>query len=247
MTELGTILNKLEAAKKMASVDPDDPEYSKTKAGIAVAVQHAKDNLKGLLKDYESALFKNGVAIFLFGPPEKTKAFSGLVTEMGEAVVVDAGEMYSRLADAVERSLGPSRESGPTQLALMQARLSDIGREIGVIVRPSYTYQPSFPLLQTKEDVLKWVRNVAEVQVGDVLAVEYMRRSFTTAAEKIRYMLNVAPVILVNATPEEANKLSPMFGKGSANVEITEDTNVDKEYITQTFQNVNKSLKKSKQ
>lgn len=247
MNELSTILNQLEKAKNTASIDPDAPEYAKTRAGISVAIQNAKDSLPGLLKQYESALLKHGVAIFLFGSKEKTAEFARLVVDMGEAVAVDAGEMYRRLAEALERSLGASREVGTTQLSVLQTRLADIGREVGWIVRPNVSKQPTFGVLTDLESIMNWVRYVSELQVGESLAVEYIRRKFVTEAEKIRYMLNVAPVIFVNATPEEANKLGPMFGKGSANIDIPEDAVVDQEYVNSTFHRVSKTIKNRKQ
>lgn len=243
MSQLEEILNKLDDAKRTAALNPDAPEYSRTRSGIETAVREAKIEAKKLSKEYETAVLGSGVAIFLFGSPEKTKAFGDLVAEMGEAVVVDASAMYKRIATSVALTLGPSREFSSTQALAVSTRVQDVANELDLRLNKRL-FTTDTPVLPTFEDVVDHVRKIIRAQLGDTLAAEYLKRNLALEAEKIRYMLSVAPVIILNATEDEFNGLGHMFGKGTAAVNVNGDEEINKEYITQTFQTVQKNLKK---
>ncbi len=70
---LEQILKQIDDSTRVASYDPDAPQYARTRSGIEVAVKQAKEELARLRGAYEQAVLAQGVAIFLYGPSDKTK------------------------------------------------------------------------------------------------------------------------------------------------------------------------------
>jgi hypothetical protein len=246
MSELSGLLDSLDEARRIASIDVDEPVYQRTRSGMQVAVEHAKQDVKRLQTEYEDSVLKHGVAIFMYGPNEKLDAFTQAVTNLKEAAVVDANEMVNRLVEAVEKTMGTSREFTVSQAQILSVRISDIIRELGLPVLRMIQIN-ELPYLANQEDVTAFVRKVLATQVNATINLQYLKRSVAREAEKIRYKLSVAPVIILNADAEDIPMFGSMFGKGMARVTVSDDDNIDEEFIAKTFQEVQKSIKKNKQ
>lgn len=243
---LEEILKGIDAAAVMAAIDTTEPQYAKTKTGMDVAVRQAKERLAKLKEDYAKTVLQSGVAIFLFGSAEKCATFSKLVEEMGEAVVVDAGELYTKeFLPIVEGSIGLGREWNSTQTSILHRLLGEVSKGINVHLTRTLRL-PSQGAVPTKQDTLDFIRNAIRNELGDGFNTEYLKKIIAREGLKIRYMGSVAPVIVLNSTPEEAVGLGQIFGRGKANVTINDEDEVNKEYIEKTFKNVQKQLKKTK-
>lgn len=238
------LLNKLDQAEKMAVANPDDPKYARTRTGIETAVQQAKRDVVDLRTKYAAAILKNGVAIFLNGPKAKAVQFAQLINELGEAVVVDAEELYNRLARPIEALLGPSRNFSSECAAALVSTVGDMARELGTSLnRPLKSDRseavPSYGAL------LEHVRNLIRDDLGDSLAGLYLSKIVGREGLKIRYMGNVSPVIILNAIPGERGGISQAFGKGNATIDLADEDEINKEFIGKAFANVQKRLRKS--
>jgi hypothetical protein len=243
---LEEILKQLDVAEQTASIDPNEPQYARTRSGIENSVKQAKEKVQKLKEDYAKTVQQNGVAIFLNGPSDKVQAFAKLVNDLGEAVVVDAEELYAqRFLPVIEQSIGKSREWTSTQSAIMHRLLGEVGKELKVFLSRALRL-PNTAALPTKQDTLNFIRNVMREELGDDYNAEYLKKSLAREGLKIRYMGVVAPVIVVNATPEETIGLGQMFGRGKATVTITDEDNVTEEFIKATFKHVQKQIKQNK-
>jgi len=105
---------------------------------------------------------------------------------------------------------------------------------------------PAQQVLNTKEETLNFIREVVRNELGDAFNAEYLKKAIAREGLKIRYMGAVAPVIVVNATPEETVGLGQLFGRGTVTVTISNEDTVNEEFINQTFKNVKKQLKSFK-
>jgi len=244
--DLETILKNLDDAERMAAIDPNEPQYTKTRAGIETAIKGAKDRVQKLKGDYATTVQANGVAIFLHGPEGKVQEFTTLVRDLGEAVVIDAAELYTqRFLPVLEGSLGPKREWNSTQAAIMHRLLAEVGKELKVFMTRAMRL-PATMTLPEKSDTLNFIRNTIREELGDDFNAQYLRNAVAREGLKIRYMGAVAPVIVVNATPEEAIGLGQLFGRGKATVTITDEDTVNEEFIKATFKSVQKQIKNKK-
>jgi len=243
---LEEILKNIDQTEKLALIDPSEPQYARTRNGIEVAVRQAKERLGKLKEEYAKAVQGNGVAIFLFGSPEKCATFSKLVEDLGEAVVIDASEMYStKFLPVLEGSIGPTRQWNSNQVSIMHRLLAEVSKDLNVFLTRSLKL-PAQAELPNKEATLNFIRDTIRNQLGDDFNVEYLKKVVAREGLKIRYMGSVAPVIVLNSTPEESVGLGQIFGKGKANVTITDEDEVNKEFIEKTFKTVQKQIKKIK-
>lgn len=245
MTSLETLLNKLDHAEKTSKLDPNEPQYAKTRSGIESAVVKAKESVGKLREEYAQAILNNGVAIFLSGPKDKTEQFCQVVTELGEAVVVNAEELYSRLAAPLGSMIGPSRNFSTEAASHLVRSIVEVAREVGAsITRPIRTHVPE--VVNTQEEMVSHVRSMIRAEVGDSLAAAYIKKTVGREGLKIRYMGSTSPVIVLNASTEESVGLGQIFGKGKASINLTEEDTIDKEFITKSFKSVSKQLKSQK-
>lgn len=246
MNTLETILKNLDDAERFALIDPNEPQYTKTRAGIEASIKGAKERAEKLKKEYSVTIQANSVAIFLQGSPDKVSQFATLVQNMGEAVVVDASELYtSKFLPILESSLGKSRQWNSTQVAIMHRLLAEVSKELGIFLTRAMRL-PAEQVLTTKEDTLNFIRETVRNELGDNFNAEYLKKAIAREGLKIRYMGAVAPVIVVNAIPEETVGLGQLFGRGTVSVTITDTDIVNEEFINQTFKNVKKQLKSKK-
>lgn len=243
---LEEILKNIDEAERLAAIDPNEPQYSRTRAGIEQKIKGAKERVVKLKAEYATTVQQNGVAIFLQGPQDKVDQFTKLVNDQAEAVVVDAEELYTqRFLPVLEGSLGMSRTWSPTQTAIMHRLLAEVGKELNVYLTRAMRL-PASAVLPTKQDTLNFIRTTMRDEMGDDFNANYLKKSVAREGLKIRYMGAVAPVIVVNASAEETVGLGQLFGRGKAIVTINEDDVVNQEFIKTTFKNVQKQIKINK-
>lgn len=242
---LEELVTSIEAAEKTALIDADDPQYARTRTGILSAIGAAKARLETLKTQYAEGVLYNGVAIFLYGPRDKTEQFEQSVANLGGAVVIDGSEMYQRIALPVERAIGRDRKFGVEQTSIMHRVLGEVSNEVKVWISRALKL-PTDVILPDAAATLAFVRNTVRAAVGDDLNATYLKTALAREALKIRYKDPVVPVLITNTTPEEAFGLGLLFGKGRANIELTEADEINEEFIKKTFKNIQKNLKKTK-
>lgn len=242
---LEQIIKNLEDAERTAAIDPNEPQYTRSRSGIETAVKAAKARAAQLKSEYGKALQDNGVAIFLHGPADKVQMFTKLVSEMNEAVVIDAGALYKRFFDIVEPSIGPTRLWTATQTAIMHRLLGEVSKEVKVFLTRALRL-PVNVAVPNKEDTLNFIRDNVRKELGDDFNAQYLKQEVSREGLKIRYMGTVVPVIVINATPEETIGLGQLFGKGKATIHVSDEDNVTEDFIKASFKNVQKQIKSAK-
>lgn len=240
---LQELVEGIESAEKTASINADEPQYARTRSGILSSIGAAKTRLDALKRDYANSIMTNGVAIFLYGPANKTDEFIQLVQKLNGAVVVDGAELYKRIASVVEPAIGRDRRFGTTQTAIMHRVIGEISKELNVWVSRAMKL-PSDVVLADANATLDFVRTSVRDQMGDDMNLTFLKNAIAREALKIRYKDPVAPVLLSNLTPEESVGIGMVFGRGRANIELTENETIDEEFIKKTFKNIQKNLKK---
>lgn len=242
---LEKILNELDQAQSLAATNADEPQYARTRAGIQAAIQNAIFRVEVLKEEYAKTVLKNGIAIFLYGPADKTLEFANAVSGMGEAVAIDSQELYKRIADIVEPAVGRDRSINSEHVAMMHRLLMEISKEVGVWLSRAIDF-PTQVVVKNAGETLEYVRDAVRGQLGDDLNSTYLTKVLAREALKIRYKGPTAPVLVLNATQEESVGLGMLFGKGRANVELSEKDEINEDFINKTFKNIRNNLKKQK-
>lgn len=242
MTTLEKLSEEYESVAKTAAMNLDDVPAA-TRGGWSTRVREAQDRLKDLRVEYRNALLKNGVAIFLEGDAAKVGEFVQLVVDGNEGLVVDANTLYDRLAREVEVSLSDQRNWGVTQTYRLHQALQAVMFELGLSEMPMPS-RDSMPIVPTYADTVAHVKSIVKGAVDNQLNRLYIINEALNAAIKIRYIGVMAPVLITNATAEEARELSQEFGKGTATVKVTAEDEVNKDFLSKTFRDVNKKIRK---
>lgn len=220
-----------------------DEVHPNVRAGWGAEKGAAKEKLKELMVEYKATLLTNGIAIFLDGDPAKVSEFINLVHGEVEGLVVDAAALYERLANAVEVTMTSSRNWGVDQHYKLNIALQEVMSEVGLSELPMPA-RDSMPITQTHADVINHLRDLIRNSCGDMLNSLYLQEAAVRDSLQICYMNVMVPVFVLNARTDERASLGSAFMRGSTTVDISSDTEVNKEFMIKTFKEVNKKLSK---
>lgn len=212
------------------------------RAGWAAQIEQAKTKLSGLKREYQEALIKGAVAIFLEGDAEKVREVARQVTD-GGGIALDAHALYERIADAIEPSISEARTWGVQQVYLLHTALMEVMKELDVteMQMPDRSLEKVVPdRVATVAHIQQIVRDVG----GDHLNRLYVERQVAVRAEAVAFSGSTAPVFLYAANSDEVAFLSNDFGKGSGTIAVDAKDEVNKEYLTQLMKEANKKIRK---
>jgi hypothetical protein len=177
------------------------------------------------------------------GDPNKIQEFSNFVYGEGEGLVVDASALYKRLADEIEPTLSDSRQWGVGQTQKLHMSLQEVMHELGLVELPMPD-RNSMPVVRTYEDVVGHVRDIVRSACGEFLNKLYLEAQAVKSALRIRYTNTLTPVLITNARDDEAGELAKSFAKGSAEIMVTKEDDVDKDFVYKVFKQVNSVINK---
>jgi hypothetical protein len=244
MSTLEELIKKIDRVSNDAHRNLEDI-HPGVRGGWMARIADAKDELKKLRQEYKNTLLSNGVAIFLAGDSVKAGEFAKLIHESGEGLVADAEALYRRLAAAVEPTFGETHQWGVGQTHKLHVALQEIMSEVGLVEIPMPNVTKN-PILRTREAIVAHIREIMRESCGDALNSLYMAEQALKAALEIRYMGVLAPVAIMNAKDDEVAGLAITFAKGYATVTLTEEDKINKEFLTKSFTEVNKKIRKKK-
>lgn len=235
-TPIEKALSEYATARETAARDPGEYDW-RSRPGIEVAIRLAKDSLPKLADEYCRTIMQNGAAIFTAGENGKVTEFAAAMSKEPSSIVVDAAELYDRLADPVDKALGTGdRQFSASYVGLMIAELKEIGEELGITSIQALDFK-EMPLLPTRAAVVEYVRDVFRKAVGDDLNRAYVNKKITDRAFDIRYKGNTAVAVIHGALEEEVEGLSKSFGRGKTRVTIKPTDEINKEFLVSTYKN----------
>lgn len=242
---LENLLKEIETMKVLANQDPANFN-PRSRPGLEMQVRQSKDTLASLKEQYSKELLDNSIGIFVSGTSESVQKFSVVAEKEGNTLTLDANELYEKLANEIEPSIGNSREFTSNQAMFLLGSLKGISKELGVTEMQAPKLH-EIRVVRTHQDLVSYVRTVLREAAGDELNKLYLSNALTKKALKICYSGSVVPVVIVNAQQDEVNPLSKLFQKGAFNIPIDLEATIDKEYVLKTFQQTKKKLKQNKE
>lgn len=221
MGDLKEMLGRVVEARRLAGMNPDDYPRN-TRAGFQMAANQARAELVGLERAYLTELQRRSVTVFVLGAPADVKAFVGLAGRAGVAVCCDASDTYRRIAQKVDRSIGPDRNWTAHQHALaVENALSeavDLGfQDANIDNRRSF--QPRS--VQTLEAVVEAVRETIVDRLGHDIARCALRKAIAQQAVEKGLADGPVGVLLHGArTEDEARELLGAWTSASSVVTL---------------------------
>ena len=244
MSTLESLSKEIEMTKRIANIKVEELP-SATQGGWGTRIRQAQDKLQELNAKFQEVMLQNGVAIFLYGQPQKVKDFIDLAHAEGDALAVDACLLYERLAEDVELTMSTSRVWGIAQTHRLQLSLHKVMEEVDLTELPMPARAPE-NVMATHDDVMVSVRDVIRRSSGDMLNRLYCVKQAMVDAAKTGFTGAVVPVLAVGAQSNEREGLSSAFVKGSAVVEIDDKDEVNRDFLIKTFKEVNRKIRSQK-
>lgn len=205
----------------------------------------AKKNLPALKAKYLDYLQDAALVMVLSGTQNSQTKFAEIAAEEGNTVTVDAKALYLKLSEGIEESLGYTREFGVTQLSLVINGIRDICLDLGIreTDRPRHLEQV---VVLTQADIVDHIRKIVRESDSDFLNVKYMSNTLLQQGLSKRYNQSVVPVVIMNASEEEAKALSQFWSKPYANVQVPSFASTEEyqKFVLEIFTNVKKSSKR---
>jgi hypothetical protein len=232
MTSLEKLDTKMAALGEIANKKLEEMPAS-VQGSWGAAIRNAKDELKAVQSEYRGTLLRNAVAILVNGDKVKAAQFVALAKEEG-GIVVDANALYERLAGPIEQTFSDIRTWGIHQSHMLHKLLQEVMADLSLNELPMPARSQD-TVLPTHGDVVEHVRKLIVEGVGNELNALYIEQEAARQAFAIRYTGVTAPILLVNASAEEASALAKGFGKGELAVTINSDDEINKEYLAKTL------------
>lgn len=230
-----TLLQQVHFFQQTANQDLTNADF-RTRPGREAAKRDAEEALAGVLAEYEHELHRSLAGLFVTGPTEAVNEFSRIAAEEGPAAVVDVSAMYVQIASRVEAVMRGDRIFEPSQFATMLLAMTEFANSLDLRMVPTPNYSGDVRLA-TFEDVVAHVRKVIRDKLGDSLNEVSLLRQATEQAISLGFAKDTFPVVLKNATPEEAEGMAGFFGGKTVNV------TVDEAVTTETVFDAFKALK----
>jgi hypothetical protein len=223
------ILNDITAAQETLAVDISS-KPRKLQAAFEMAKNEARESLGKLTKEYRSRIFFQSRAFVPVGTPEQTKKYAEIAENVGSTFTVDMRELYSRLSETVDATIGNSREFTSDQLFRLMPLINGLVKDLGIdpINAPELK---DIRIVKTAEDTTNYVRELVRNACGDVLNMNFVATVVTSKALAAKFKGQLLPVVVLNATDEDLLKLFRQMKQ----VQIAPDAEVDEDFVTRSF------------
>lgn len=238
MSELSTILEQLHSYRKILNTDLDTVS-PRTRAGFETSQREAKDNIAAALKEYEEKLFSSSICFYPHGEdPAKVANFIDVaVSEAPTMLQLNARSMYADIALKIWPSMGYRHQFTMDCFSTLVRELRYIGQELGVDEMSAPRYGEPFACSKL-EELVDYVAHLVQEAMGHELNKLYLRRRALNYALATEHT-GALPVILENASPEEAQVIAEGFTV-FAPVPIASTTEITPEFAISTFKKYSK-------
>lgn len=242
MTDLKSLVKELAVNMKRASVDLETVPWQ-TRASITNMKKEAEEKVKGLKADYFRRVRSNTLGLFVFGEPDRVKAFTEIAAEEAGVVAIDGGLIFDRLADSIEPTLGASREFGPAQYQRLISGLQEVKSELDIrsMIMPQLD---SLTAINSRAELVRYIRGLVTKAVGDDLTRLFVDQQINRLAVGSEFAGSVFPVAVTGLDRDEVAALVPLFTNSiSVEVGTSKDGEVNKEYVLNQLTSLKGRLK----
>ena len=234
------VLGELVQLTETANTDLANIPYQ-NRSGVAMAITDAKLRLATIEVEYKEMLHDRAFTLFVFGPAEEQAKFAAIAAAEGGAVVVSAGALYERLAQAVEPTLGAHRQFGGTALGHLIREIEAAARDSGTDRLTQVPRLRDVAIVKTVDDVAAACKEIVLQDTGTTLNKDYIEHlAFKQAFEQERSGKTI-PVVVLGSGPSDG--LEDLFSGRSIDVDVLE---VDKEFVLNTFKRVREEVARAK-
>lgn len=241
MSELEQSLKLYTETLALSNLNLDDVP-SNVRPGRESQKRQAASDLEHVRNQYASDLRKALFGLLVTGPG--TDAFLKIAEEEAEVVVVDGAAIYKRIADRVAPAMSSNREFGVSHYSAVIQELRTIGGELNVTSMPAPVWSEPANVADA-EGLLKHVRGMVNSGVGLDLPALYISRQIIDAA--IAAGSNRPTVVVVVTGLEDvAEAMAPKLFHEGRSIQVTTTSEVNKEFVLDTFNKVKKQIKASK-
>lgn len=219
-----------EYAMALAAAELDlDTVSSRVRAGFEMAKRGAQERLPALALEYRSVIFSNARGFFPNGSPENVAKYVAISNKevAGGVIVADANELYTKMAERIQLSMGASREFGSTQMVLLIEEIRQKSFDCG-FPEPKSPEMTDIRRLDTLADLADYVRQLVRTTCSDSLNSSYI--GYTVAQKALKAaMTGALPVVVINTTSADRIALAPSFA-ASKSFSVDEGE-VDEEFV----------------
>jgi hypothetical protein len=192
-----------------------------------------------------STVKENMLGIFLTGPEEQVKSWVAIAEDGAAAITVDARELYLKLLDEVMATTPDRMELGHNQVAVLLQAIQATAINSGASGLP---YISLGKLVGARFDSrAQGAQFIYEHAVypflGDELNVLYLQKKVVDEIAKVSYEQSTVPVIVLNATQQEADGGLAKIMFPGGNLSVVTEGPVDKDQVIRAF----KKLKETNQ
>jgi len=241
MSDLEEALKKFNENEKLADtvMENVEPKFRGGRESLKRDAEAARGQVR---RAYAQLLHKAAFGVVISGPG--TEKFIALAEEEVIGLLsIDGGEMFNKIADAIEPTLGVGREFGVGQFGRLIQEVATIAKELGIysMASPKWTEAASTP---DRKGLVNHIKAMVNSSIGTELLALYVQRQLTDAGLKSESTKANVPVLIHGIESERAQELGNAvfsLGRGTA-VEVQEG--VTREFVVETFGRVKKQFKK---
>lgn len=242
---LDQLVSELAQKQTIAQTNLDDIPWM-TRPAWSSNIERAKEELTVLKAEYRNKLLAQSLAIFVVGGTDEQKAaFASIAKKEADVLVLNADDLYKRLAQPIDAALGTQRTFTATYVPMLLRGMKEVGDELAIREIAAPKFSSETPILEDSGAVVELVREVVRDSSGDDLNRLYLADKLTDQALAVRYKGSVVPVIVLGAGPDEVLGLTPLFAHVGALVSL-DGVNVDKELVLASFEQALKQVKTKK-
>lgn len=241
MSELEESLKLYTETLALANLNLDDVP-NRVRPGKESQKRQASADLENVRNRYAADLRKALFGLVVTGPG--TEDFVRTAEEEAEVVVVDGSEIYKRIASRVAPAMSSSREFGVSHYGAVIQELRAIGNELNVTSMPAPTWSEPANV-GDEQGLLRHVRGMVDSGVGLDLPALYISRQIIDAAIKAGSNRPTV-VVVVTGLGDVAEAMAPKLFHEGRSIQVTTTSEVNKEFVLDTFNKVKKQLKANK-
>jgi hypothetical protein len=201
--------------------------------GIEVRIAQAKVKLPKLRLEYLTRILRSSFGFFLEGDETKGAAFAKIALDNG-AVLVDADEIFIKLADAIQYSIGPNKEFSITQTGLMDHALRELVEKTGYDGTLNRTQITDMRVVNTREKLVNYIRELVARNNGSTPVTVCAQSDIVAQALAKEFNGKRLVVVVKNASSNTRAPLAGLFTK-STNVDLDSIEDVNEETAATIF------------
>jgi len=210
---LDEVLTEYDKADKLSRKDPDSVPAA-TRPGFEISIRRAKDALPGLRAQYTSLIMKNSIGLFLQGEEANVQKFMTAAVIEG-AIHLNAGELFEKLVDVIQPTMGGRREFSVTQVGLLDNTLRELCEKAGHKAPLNRTNLTNLRVVQSRAKLVDYVRQLVFENNGNIPSLTAGQSTITMKALKKQFKDRRLVVVVTGAGSQDRGAIASLFTKST--------------------------------